>query len=200
MNKELIISVSPQEGENILNGNQTLLIRKSVPKDYKGWVNIYVKKAKPYLGYEVREYESEFILENDKDNLEYDLLNGKVVARFWLGQYQPIYTELIDMSGYDEDKLLWYVGDNLNNYGLLKKSCIECENDLEEYGQGRTLYAWHIKQLETFDEPLELSEFIKDFITMNTNENGKEVQQYEQPIPLTKAPTTYQYVWRKENE
>ena len=189
--KELMISVSPQEAVNILNGDQTLLIRKSVPKDYVGWVNIYVKQTKPYLGYEVREYESEFILENDKDNLEYDLLNGQVVARFWLVETTTFeYENAITMGAETTkpyDKSYWIQRRELN------AACIECENDLEEYGQGKTLYAWHIKKLQIFDTPLALKDFCDYQDTIKISFISITSQS-----PLTKAPSTYQYVWRKE--
>ena len=123
-----MISVRPQEAVNILNANQTLLIRKSMPKDYKGWVNIYVMKYKPYL---FTMFTRNFLTDWYADEIKERVLNGKVIARFWLE---------------------------------------ECENDLEKYGKGKPVYAWHIKKLEIFDEPLELSEF-----------------------GITKAPSTYQW-------
>ena len=45
MNKELMISIQPKHLVNILNGNKTLELRKTVPKDYKGWVYIYCPKG-----------------------------------------------------------------------------------------------------------------------------------------------------------
>ena len=49
MSKSIMISIKSEHVVNILNGKKTLELRKSVPKDFVGWVYIYVTKAKPYL-------------------------------------------------------------------------------------------------------------------------------------------------------
>ena len=42
MTKSLMLSIRPEHLVNILNGNKTLEIRKTVkPKDFIGWVYIY---------------------------------------------------------------------------------------------------------------------------------------------------------------
>lgn len=43
--KAIILSIKPEYALNILNGNKTLELRKSVPKGFKGWVYCYVTKA-----------------------------------------------------------------------------------------------------------------------------------------------------------
>ena len=42
----------------------------------------------------------------------------------------------------------------------LNASCLTT-NDLWEYGSGETLYGWHISDLVIYDEPRELSEFLR---------------------------------------
>ena len=46
MTKSLMISIQPQHAVNILNGDKTLELRTWIPKDYVGWVYVYVTKGK----------------------------------------------------------------------------------------------------------------------------------------------------------
>lgn len=59
MTKSLMISIQPKHLVNILNGNKTLELRKTVPKDFKGWVYIYCTKGKPKLIKEIKELKNE---------------------------------------------------------------------------------------------------------------------------------------------
>ena len=48
---------------------------------------------------------------------------------------------------------------NIEPY-LLNKMCLD-HSDLETYGDGKTLYGWHISNLKIYDKPKELSDFKK---------------------------------------
>ena len=43
--KAILLSIRPEHALNILNGDKTLELRKRVPKDFKGWVYVYVTKG-----------------------------------------------------------------------------------------------------------------------------------------------------------
>lgn len=177
MNKELLISIKPEHLVNILNGKKTLELRKTVPKDYKGWVNIYCTKSsggrtdmkRPYLFRS--SHDNEFLKDCGADiylisNLKpiRNILNGKVVARFWLDEYEGYGYGDVGYPEFYED----YKGNiidttkDIKGYYVfnddLKKLCLSYE-EFEEYGKEKNLYAWHIKKLEIFDKSKELSEF-----------------------------------------
>ena len=178
--KQLMITVKPEYLVDILNGNKTLELRTYIPKDFVGWVNVYCGKGKPYL-YKLDD-NGNYYITNVKVNNEIYILNGKVVCRFWFDEH-------IAYKYYEDDNS--YFPKRPQDFGyqaepVLKRLCLT-RDEFKAYGNGKDLYAWHIKQLEIFDEPKELGEF--------QNYYRKEKIDYE---PLTHAPQKYAYVWGKE--
>lgn len=125
--KEILMSIKPQWVEKILNGEKTIEIRKRFPKDFAGWVYIYCTKAKPYIC-----KDDDGIIYEWKEKTD-DMLNGKIVARFWCDK--------VDES----DK----IRDFLNG------SCLEPQ-DVSDYLKGQKGYAIHIDYLYVFEKPKEL--------------------------------------------
>lgn len=200
MNKELLISIKPEHLVNILNGNKILELRKSVPKDYKGWVNIYCTMGGKGLFKENKD--TYFLFSNGKSTIS---LNGKVVARFWFDEYKQYdYVDVSVQSGY-EDYDGNFVDTTNIQYGYyihnsdLKSLCLTYE-ELENYGIDKNLYAWHIKQLEIFDEPKKLCEFYK----ANLYTPYEVIRAYEETTRdlisyrLQRPPESYQFVYVKE--
>ena len=200
--KQLIITETPERLVNILNGNATLLLKKYIPKGFNGWVNVCCGKGKPYLrmisnyGWQHKEQYS-FELTYNKDF--WDILNSKVVCRFWFDEWEEIirtdyfradgdtgFIPMMKSNGetYNE-RIIIRFRENYE-YDECKESGLTTEQ-LKSYGKGKDLYAWHIKQLKIFDKPKELGEFM--------NYYRKEKIDYE---PLTHAPQKYAYVWTKE--
>ena len=198
MSKSLMISIRPKHLVNILNGNKTLELRKTVPKDFKGWVYLYCTKARQctkvssfiYVcddelyklpngkikygsSVELMSYEGD---EYNKNNF----LNGKVVARFWFDEH-------IAYKYYEGDNS--YFAKRPQDFGytadeVIKRLCLS-RDEFKTYGKGKDLYAWHIKKLEIFDKPKELGEFYKLSV-------GKVESAY---IQLDKAPQSWRYVY-----
>jgi hypothetical protein len=191
MTKSILLSVQPKFACKILNGEKTLEIRKTIPKGFVGWVNMYVTKGKPGLGYEVTEFLSHWVLVDDKDNLEFDSLNGKVVARFWFDEYDVI------VNGgncfYAKDK------DEAYTNALAKQSCLTF-SDLKGYSKTKTLYAWHIKRLEIFDKPKESGEFYTYKGKMIYSDMDCPPYWDDVIVNVTKAPQSWQFVWEKEQK
>lgn len=197
MTKYLLISIQPQHVYNILIGKKTLELRKSVPKNFEGWVYIYCTKTKPYLydrlsndykwALDMKEYQGRIPHKYELNSSEYfnqfDRLNGTVVARFWFDEY---------------DKLL-YVKDRFYErsyewcYKKQRKSCLTDEQ-IHLYGKGKDLYAWHINKLEVFDKPMFLSELYGDFAFSDTDEYGRQHTPFHIPIPLKRPPQSWMYV------
>ena len=134
--KAIMISISPQYVEKILNGGKTIEIRKTMPKcELPCKVYIYCTKGKKLY---------KCVLTFDED-----LLNGKVVAEFTLNKVDILERDLND----------WLPKNRYDISNELLKDINLNQNELWNYGQGKTLYAWHIDDLKIYDKPKELSEF-----------------------------------------
>ena len=189
MSKSILLSIKPKWIEKILNGEKTIEVRKRFPKDYVGWVYIYCSKATK---------SNERLLGNHKDNYRYhttndhidfysdymlrNIVNGKVVARFWCDNVEEIdiYTNRI------------YETKTLNQLELLEKSCLSHCELFEYLGEDYSKkggYAIHISKLEIFDRPKYLTEYYKSYIE---TEKGIYYQ------VLTKAPQNYCYIEGEE--
>ena len=130
--RSVLISIKPEWVAKILNGEKTIEIRKKFPKDYVGWIYLYITKGKPTLYF------------NNKKSFvdigeQLPTINGKVVARFWCDKV---------------DSFDWYQVDE----ELCALSCLT-EKQLEDYVGSGIAYAIHINDLEIFDKPKEISEF-----------------------------------------
>jgi hypothetical protein len=212
--KSILYSCSPERARKILNGEATLDIRKSIPKDFVGWVYMYVTKAKPYI---TMQSKTQFTVR--EDNGYTNLINGLVVARWWFDEFDTYYLERplnleITYRGNGSKNGCEYTKET--KIELLKKSFLTFQQ-IWDYGKKRfdnrqsMVYAWHIKQLEIFDKPMELGEF---YTKIPFFEDGKWTkEEYERAFgkwalmdklemnekrKLTKAPQSWQYVWVKE--
>lgn len=151
--KAILMSIKPRFVADILNRNKTIEVRKRFPKDYRGWVYIYCTKEKPYL---YKDYDSETTGDKVFTSTEKPLpneeqyLGGKVVARFYCDNVEKQY-----MFGK-------VVVDTQKTQDFLKKCCLTVE-ELNKYLGVKTkfMYAIYISQLEIFDEPKELNQFIQ---------------------------------------
>ena len=134
--KAIMISIQPQCVEKILNGIKTIEIRKTMPKcELPCKVYIYCTKGKK--------------LYKCVSNFDEDLLNGKVVAEFTINKVDILERDLND----------WLPKNRYDISNELLKNINLNQEQLWNYGQGKTLYAWHIDNLKIYDKPKELSEF-----------------------------------------
>ena len=139
--KAVLISIQPKRCEKIADGEETIEVRKTMPKLERPFkCYIYCTKEKK---------KDDFITISGAFGLircpecaiynrvkEYDC-NGKVIGEFICkGIMRPN----------DSLKL------------MAKQSCLT-ENELIEYSNGKMLYGWHITDLKIYAKPKELSEF-----------------------------------------
>ena len=200
--KSIVISIRPEHALNILNGSKTLELRKSVPKGYVGWVYGYVTKGKHELYFNTKN--KEYVLCDNTTNITYydkdfqeamnsDLLNGTIPFRFWFEEY-------ISYKYYADDNTYFVKRPQDFGYGaegVLKSLCLT-RDEFKEYGQGKDLYAWHIKKLEVFDKPMKLEEF-QNYMPKSNDIPEALITSSWQILhqPLTKAPQSWQYVYVK---
>ena len=166
--KSVLISIQPKWCELIANGSKTIEIRKTKPKiktPFKCY--IYCTNTKPYLvwGDVFRgNWETEFTHlsgynRRDAEKI-WDVFNGKVIGEFVCDDIKTYIADdfvgaensngTIRENPVDGDFAYWIPEE--------KDTCIPYDEILK-YGNGKTLYGWHISDLVIYDEPKELSKF-----------------------------------------
>lgn len=139
--KSVLMSIKPQWVAKILNGEKTIEVRKKFPKDFVGWVYIYCTKGgvgviKDRNGKAVECNKNLFPF-GEGDPQRGELLNGKVVARFWC------------------DKVETYSKNDTIRTSTIENTCLTSQ-ELWEYAGDKDLCFIHISDLEAFEEPEEL--------------------------------------------
>lgn len=132
MKKSILRSIKPYWVYLILKGIKTIEIGKQKPKslDWDGKVFIYCSKDKKSFNQ---------IPEEDRE---------------WFKQYLGKAVAVFDCNCITEDE--FYMTRYLHSF--YEKACLS-HTQIKEYGQGKTLYGWHISNLKIFDIPKELIEF-----------------------------------------
>lgn len=161
--KAVMISIRPEWCVKIANGQKTIEVRKDFPKlktPFKCF--IYCTKSPPYLvlGDVFRgNWETEYTTTHGYSRAEADriwgTMNGKVIGEFICDKIST-YPYVED----DSDPGVWRyeIPTSDGERTGLKYY------DFAAYGEGQTLYGWHISDLKiygVYDELLEISRFIK---------------------------------------
>lgn len=196
--KAILISIKPEYVAKILNGEKTLEIRKSMPKDFRKLflnncdegLDVYIYCTKEDNLMKLSNFRKDkYICGKEYDITDFVWLNigyegkGKVVAKFTLNKVEEIFT--IGMY-YHETK-------TLDKNELSRLSCLS-RNDLDIYLQGENGYAWHIDNLEIFGKPKELTDFfVYSHTVSGEREDGSETK-FDILKPLDKAPQSYCYI------
>lgn len=200
--KAIMNSIKPKWVAKILNGEKTIEVRRSEAL-YKaiqkligeyGYADIYVYCTKDEeLFYSINT--QKWYATKNRKNVK-RLSNGVVKFKFRCYKVEEIklYKPHNFILCYE------YGTPTMNEDILLEKSCLTV-SDLDDYlnrvnglyqSDSATGYAIHINDLEIFDEPKELSEFMTrhypQFAGMVRNKTHYELK------PLTKAPQNFCYV------
>ena len=203
----MMITLSPAEGRDLLNGVLTVLVRKKFPINYTGWVYVYIKNDKKYQlqkVWSVGRSQYFYTLEREKECS----LNGKVVARFYCNNVETIFAK---PDRYKE--FYFYDTCKLDMEDLLKQSCLEY-NDLDIYleaDDGRAIYIAglerfkDLKELKDFAKPMPKNDFIchkcphywtDDSAGYSIDKCGLDVCE---KLQLKQAPKTYCYIETPSN-
>ena len=216
--KSIMISIQPQYVEKILNGGKTIEIRKTKPKcELPCKVYIYCTKSKTKYLRKLEAYNKTTFITENKDVIgqtdkvksilgehstfiESSGFNGRVVAEFTLNKVDTLERDLND----------WLPKNRYDVSNELLKDINLNQNELWNYGQGKTLYAWHIDDLKVYDKPKELSEFYIETIDddccvgcpYHETPIGEEPCKncYENRKYITIPPQSWCYVKELENE
>jgi len=186
--KAIMISIKPKWCAKIMNGEKTIEVRKNkalanaIQKliDEYGYAEIYVYCTKSSLKVSGKYgYKKELVVNGN-------VVNGKVPFKFRCYKVE----EIISAETIGVPMCFTH---NLFEKDLCKKSCLT-PYDFNDYLKGKIGYAIHIRNLEIFDRPKELSEFkfYKKFVSYDYTYTRKYIE-YELH-PLTKAPQNFCYV------
>lgn len=154
--QSVLISIRPQWCELIASGKKTIEVRKSRPK-LETPFNAYIYQTKPK--------DRLITILKDGDENYGETYHGKPVFiktygdGYWTGRNQKVIGEFVCDA---------YIGWSINPLdGLymifpheLAAACLTGK-DFEKYGNGKTLYGWHISALQIYDKPKGLSEFFR---------------------------------------
>ena len=145
--KAIMISIQPQWVSKILNKEKLVEIRKTMPKCELP-CKVYIYCTMPNKQ------------ENRKPHSWEVVWLKRVVAEFTLNKIYTLERDLND----------WLPKNRYDISNELIKDINLNQNELWNYGQGKTLYAWNIDDLKVYDKPKELSEFS----TISHRMKGKE--------------------------
>ena len=131
--KGVLISIRPQWCEKIANGEKTIEVRKSAPQEVPFKCYIYETQGRT---------ETPWI---DEDGHFIYKGRGQVIGEFICDKVDTYYYRDF---GYE-------ISEETFNKTMLTGV------EFCGYGNGKTLYGWHINDLKIYDKPRELSEFGK---------------------------------------
>lgn len=161
--KSVMLSIKPRWCEMIARGQKTIEVRKSRPKleaPFKCYIyctqaRIPIRDSGRILMYEddlalTNRWDQGMLVENPCGAMmegEF-FLNGKVIGEF-------VCDEILQFNHDDYNSPAYDISDD-----DLNRTCL-FQEDLYRYANGKTLYGWHISDLVIYDEPRELSEFLR---------------------------------------
>lgn len=167
--KAVLISIRPHWCEKIVSGEKTIEVRKTRPKmeaPFKCY--IYCTKNGETLRTSPKAY-----CKNIDGSVVYkqEIMNGKVIGEFVCDRIDTLLPANEPYGFYDIDDD--YCVQTHLEYGALW-----------DYGNGQTLYGWHISNLKIYNEPKALGEFTG----LRTTRFGME------PVPINRPPQSWGYV------
>lgn len=163
--RSVLISIQPKWCEKICNGEKTIEVRKSAPKEVPFKCYIYMTQGT----YKDLGLYSEGIYQN----------RMKVIGEFIFDKVYKWDYDYCDGVDIDDD--------------LIVDTCLDREN-INIYAKGKTLYGWHISDLKIYDKPKDLSEFKTGCNGCKERDTYYCYFHCYGERPLTRPPQSWQYV------
>ena len=170
--KAVLLSIRPKWCELIASGKKTIEVRKTRPKipvPFKSYIYCtkpkmitkYVFKPEDYPEY-MRPEKTVFCKVPDASSPFCSEVNGngKVIGEFVCDDIKTYYADDFVGAEDTDGTIITEPKDGVFAYWIPeeKETCLPYEEILS-YGNGKTLYGWHISDLKIYDKPKELSEF-----------------------------------------
>lgn len=161
--KSVLISIKPKYCELIAAGKKTIEVRKTKPRietPFKCYIYCTLPKERYSIGQGNYAYSDNLYLCDNKVKFgegfedignETTSLNGKIIGEF-------VCDEILCFPYVEGEEAGEYVYNIPTVIG--EQTCLDY-GDVSNYGNGKSLYFWHISNLVIYDEPKELSEFKK---------------------------------------
>lgn len=161
-NKEVLLSIKPKYCELIAAGKKTIEVRKTKPRietPFKCYIYCTLPKERYSIGQGNYAYSDNLYLCDNKVKFgegfedignETTSLNGKIIGEF-------VCDEILCFPYVEGEEAGEYVYNIPTVIG--EQTCLDY-GDVSNYGNGKSLYFWHISNLVIYDEPKELSEFM----------------------------------------
>lgn len=138
MMKSVLIAIRPKWTEKIANGEKTIEVRKTAPKEVPFKAYIYESRNGGHRCKHCNEKDSCYSYA--PKNVGCYNGRGKVIGEFICNNASELDYVYYWNNGYEFATCLTY-------------------RQVADYGKGKTLYGWHISDLKIYDKPRELSEF-----------------------------------------
>ncbi len=176
--ESIMLSVQPKWVEKIISGEKTIEVRKTAPKletPFKCFIYCTFPKKPVYTLWLNRGKDTKF------------LADGKVVGEFTCDNVSEIKPH---DDGY---------GATIEYNKCGKGSCLSSDQ-LNDYLKGGKGYAWHISDLQIYDKPKKLSEFVTkrkcDSCKVSGYESTACIWDEDCIVPhkLSRAPQSWCYV------
>lgn len=160
--KSVLISIQPKWVEKIVNGEKTIEVRKTAPKEVPFKAYIYATIPKKFYKCGPVSTSDELLwLANGKvemgdgfkfwaDGVEYQCLNGRIIGEFICDKVYSIKNRGSSFSVADEEQ-------SVTNE-IARQSCLYYD-DMVSYFGNKDGYGWHISDLIIYDKPLALDDF-----------------------------------------
>ena len=142
--KSVLILIKPQWVEKIVNGEKTIEVRKTAPKEEPFKAYIYCTKAKSQWRFS--NYEGAY--ENSAGEIVY--AQRHIIGEFICDKVYSIKNQGNSFVVVNEEQ-------GVTNE-IARQSCLEYD-DMVGYLGNKDGYGWHISDLKMYDKPKELSEF-----------------------------------------
>ena len=135
--KSVLISTRPKWVEKIVNGEKTIEVRKTAPKEVPFKCYIYETKG-------------QYVKFTHGAHTKYGYGRGKVIGEFICDKVYSIKNRGSSFSVADEEQ-------SVTNE-IARQSCLYYD-DMVSYFGNKDGFGWHISDLKIYDKPRELSEF-----------------------------------------
>lgn len=171
--KSVLISIRPKWTEKIANGEKTIEVRKTAPQEVPFKAYLYCTNGE----YSPTNCGKKSI--SDCLILNRNVVNGKVIGEFICDKVDEynFHNGLVEFNSMGLPSRIY------SSYFIFaddyRSMCLSYD-EVRNYGNGKTLYGWHISDLKIYDKPKELSEF------------GKVGFGHE--VPLKRPPQSWMYI------
>lgn len=189
MMKAVMISNTPATCVKLAKGKCTILVRKTRPKmdtPFKAYIYCTDNSGTLFIAYDGLHDSTNYV-----GRFDLACLNSKVIGEFVCDK---VYKLPFTPAFQDYDFTEIYQDNNKSEYFSLHKTCLT-QNEIYEYGKGKTLYGWHVSNLIIYDTPKSLEMFPTGKIARDCG--GGNYMVYDKI--LTRPPRDWCYVQDKEN-